>query len=488
MGNYSVPEHIRKLKPKGSIVKFIHGGYYVYEHSNKKDENGKWKTVSGKLIGKIDEELGFIPNDSVIKCDEISTLEYGQYSLIFNCTQDIFENLKVYFNPEDACRIYLIAMFHFVNKFVPAKNIKKYYDQSYFSFKYPKLSFGEASVSALLDDLGRKQDRVLAFEQFLISGSSGEIAIDGHVIPCSSHENDLAEDGYKFDRIKDSQINVMMGYDINTLTPLFSRIYQGSNLDKISIKDTLIRHQFNNVLFVIDRGFYSTDNIYAFSQNGNHYIIPLSPNLKEYKNITDEMKLDHEFIYENNKAYNTIEYKEYISADKKTIVYRDMKQNAIDRAKYLKNMEINPEKYSQEKYDKVKDYFGVIVLQSSLKDWEAKEIYSKYKSRWKIETYYNYVKNDQNYGALEQSDYYKLEGLAFIMLINGLIHAKMSKLIKERIKGKTVEDCILDARFIKIHRVGKKWSIDNIKKKTLEMFEKLEIDLIKEYNILNKIK
>ena len=220
----------------------------------------------------------------------------------------------------------------------------------------------------------------------------------------------------------------------------------------------------------------------------NHYIIPLSPNLKEYKNITDEMKLDHEFIYENNKAYNTIEYKEYISADKKTIVYRDMKQNAIDRAKYLKNMEINPEKYSQEKYDKVKEYFGVIVLQSSLKDWEAKEIYSKYKSRWKIETYYNYVKNDQNYGALEQSDYYKLEGLAFIMLINGLIHAKMSKLIKERIKGKTVEDCILDARFIKIHRVGKKWSIDNIKKKTLEMFEKLEIDLIKEYNILNKIK
>ena len=45
MGNYSVPESIRSLKPKGTMVKKIHGRYYVYEYACRKDENGKWRSV-----------------------------------------------------------------------------------------------------------------------------------------------------------------------------------------------------------------------------------------------------------------------------------------------------------------------------------------------------------------------------------------------------------------------------------------------------------
>ena len=33
MGNYSVPESIRKYKPKGTMVKAISGHYYVYEYT-----------------------------------------------------------------------------------------------------------------------------------------------------------------------------------------------------------------------------------------------------------------------------------------------------------------------------------------------------------------------------------------------------------------------------------------------------------------------
>ena len=45
MGNYSVPESIRKHKPKGTMVKKIKQGYYVYNYSSKQipvfDEDGK---------------------------------------------------------------------------------------------------------------------------------------------------------------------------------------------------------------------------------------------------------------------------------------------------------------------------------------------------------------------------------------------------------------------------------------------------------------
>ena len=47
MGKYSVPESIRLLKPKGTMVKNISGHYYVYEYSNFTDENGKRHTKMG---------------------------------------------------------------------------------------------------------------------------------------------------------------------------------------------------------------------------------------------------------------------------------------------------------------------------------------------------------------------------------------------------------------------------------------------------------
>ena len=51
MGNYSVPESIRKYKPKGTMVKRISGYYYVYEYASFMGEDGKRHTKMGKVIG-----------------------------------------------------------------------------------------------------------------------------------------------------------------------------------------------------------------------------------------------------------------------------------------------------------------------------------------------------------------------------------------------------------------------------------------------------
>ena len=77
---HSVPESIRKYKPKGTMVKRISGYYYVYEYASVMGEDGKRHTKMGKVIGSIKEGIGFIPNDS-FNCDtEISTLEFGEYA------------------------------------------------------------------------------------------------------------------------------------------------------------------------------------------------------------------------------------------------------------------------------------------------------------------------------------------------------------------------------------------------------------------------
>lgn len=63
MGRYSVPEHIRAMKPRGTMVKAIDGRYYVYEYACT-SEGGVRRTRMGRCVGRISEGEGFVPNAS----------------------------------------------------------------------------------------------------------------------------------------------------------------------------------------------------------------------------------------------------------------------------------------------------------------------------------------------------------------------------------------------------------------------------------------
>ena len=91
---------------------------------------------------------------------------------------------------------------------------------------------GKTALKSLLDSLGRRTTRVVKYEKAAILESSAAMAIDGHAIGSCSDENDLGEGGYKFNHLKEDQVNLLMGYDINTRMPLFARMYRGSCNDK----------------------------------------------------------------------------------------------------------------------------------------------------------------------------------------------------------------------------------------------------------------
>ena len=77
MGKYSVPDFIRELKPKGTMVKCISGHYYVYQYSMSTDASGKRHTKMGKVIGTIKEGVGFISNSSYLVDTETSVASHS---------------------------------------------------------------------------------------------------------------------------------------------------------------------------------------------------------------------------------------------------------------------------------------------------------------------------------------------------------------------------------------------------------------------------
>ena len=477
MGNYSVPESIRQFKPKGTMVKRISDYYYVYEYSNYTDAQGKRHTKMGKAIGSIKEGIGFVPNSTYICDSEISTLDFGEYAITMANSKKTLALLKECFNPQDAVTIYVVAMIHFIHGFTYLRDIHNYYDMSILSVWYPSLKLGYDALAKLIDALGRRQGRVLKMEEKLIAACSRQMAIDGHVIGCVSEENDLAEKGYKFRKLGESQINLLMAYDVNTGIPLMSRIYEGASSDKVSIRDFLDQVELRDMLFIVDRGFYSISNIDLFSSNGNAYIIPLGKNLNTCKAAVHSLEMHERFMYQKGKKASVVEYKDEIIDGYRVLTYRDLNESTAEQENYLRHMQHGDKSYTKEGFEKAKYYLGVTVLQTSLEDKSAEEIYTLYKKRWSIETFYNYFKNKAGNSSLYEEGYCKTQGLAFIMLVAALIHQEM-EVATASIDGKNTTTCLLESRMIKAHKRHGDWTVCNCLRKQVDLFKQLNTPLV----------
>lgn len=476
MGNYAVPEEIRLMKPKGTMVKNISGHYYVYEFSSYRDENGKRKTKIGKCIGAIKPNVGFVPNDNYLSDSEITTLEYGDYAIACANSGTVLKLLHAHFNPTDANQIYVVSLIHALQGFTYLRDIKKYYDMSWLTLKFPGLKLGYDALCTLYDNLGRRQSQVLSFEQGLIDSSSREVAIDGHVIASQSDNNDLAEKGYKFSKLEEKQLNLMMAYDMHTEQPLLSRIYQGGLTDNISIRDFLRQVTMRDMLFIVDRGFYSLQNLALFNEGGNYYLIPVPSRMDICKAAELDPKQMERFSYASNRKATVIEYsvKEY--AGFRVYAFRDKDEALLQESNYLRYLEQGKKGYTQEGLQKNREWFGVYILQTNLKNKSPNEIFGLYKKRWKIETFYNYFKNGADYNALYSHDYYKTQGLSFIMLISSLIHHELA-VSTRKIKNKTTQECLLDARMIKLNKRNGVWAPVNCKAAITDMFRILNTPL-----------
>lgn len=482
MAKTSIPEEIKQYRPGPCTeVKLISGHYYVYMYQSLKLESGEWGKKTGKCIGTIIPGTGFIPNRNYHlykgeeSQDEITVLEYGQYALVGEIARDVRTSLEQCFPADRAAQIFAYACIFFANGFVHLDQVQGYYEQSWLSQEYKSFPFkmGRTALGTLLDDLGRRTTRVIKYENAAISKSSA-IAIDGHAIRSCSDENCLGEAGYKFSSLKEDQVNLLMGYDVNTNVPLFARMYRGACNDKSTIEDITDLLDFSGILFIVDRGFYSAKNLKILSSNDNAYIIPVPSHTDVFRNAMKDVRYTDSFYYRSGKKHARIEYTSHRLSDSEYVyVFRDIDENEKCRYNYQHCIELGRSGYTQEKFEQSKETFGVYVLQSNSAK-PAEEIFGGYKKRWGIETLYQYLKNKADFNDLMTQDYYKEQGLSFIMLITGQIHQKMISAVKKLDNNAiSVHDILLMARCMKMERRGNNWNLKNARKRDLQILKQM---------------
>jgi hypothetical protein len=275
--------------------------------------------------------------------------------------------------------------------------------------------------------------------------------------------------------LKAAQVNLLIAYDIKKKIPLMYRTYRGSSIDKKSAVEFLQSRSFKGTKFIVDRGFFSKPVLDEMSKDGNCYIIPVPSNNSDFKRIKKTLNYSSgEFVYKSGKkdCARIVYYEEQLDEKTRIIVYKDEDENNSKRKSYKQMMDLGENNYTQENYEKFRDWWGVYFLQTT-SDEPASDVYSDYKGRWSIETFNNYIKNDADFNDLKIQDYYIEHGFDFIMLITGLIHSRLNEATKMLGRSSiSTFDLLIKAGHMRMVHEDDEWRLHNTRTKDLELIEK----------------
>lgn len=480
-GNYAVPEAIRKMKPKGTMVKSIRGRYYVYRMKNVK-ESGKWKTKMGKMIGTITESSGFVSNAKTLSKEGMDTLEYGQYALAMKASQAMFNDLTDVFG-KDAISIYSSAVIHAVNGYVPTKNVKEYYDQSAVSMAFPTAALSETTLSKLYWLIGKSEGLRNKYFQTALKRTDGmDVAIDGRAIATASGLSDMSSYGYKSRQLKSEMMNLLTMFCVEEKRPLASMLFRGDCPDKVSVMNFLQSHPVKDRLVIIDGGFYSEKLFQLLKSQSCSFLIPAGDNTEIHKNALKPRRgASKSFLYHKGRGKHganvTVEYREFKeeSTGRRYVYFKDISENAALDSQYLADLNAGKEGTSKEGYEKIKRDGGVLVLYTDCAR-SPEEMFTAYKSRWTIETFYDLLDNRFDMNDLKQEDYYVLQGLSFVISLAMDIMARIDSVCGKANLSRP--DAMLEGRRIKVCKCDGQWGLRNMGlKKTADLFTAFSLSL-----------
>ena len=471
------------MKPRGTMVKKIKGHYYVYGMKCIKDEKtGKWKTKILGIMGKITEKDGYIPNK-----DDPSFHEFGTYYLFESCAKEIRELFfQAFGKNDDARRIWICGMIYAVNGFRPICRISHIFLTSYYWINQSGIKLGETAVCNMLENLGRRDDEAKAFQE-LLTAITTEVAIDGHVIPRYSALDGMTEFGYKHKKLGCDQVNLLTAFDTINCRPVAMRMFDGSKNDKASVKELIDDVLIEKCLYLMDRGFQCDEVKQKIASVHGTYIMPVCSLTNSYK---EAMKRGpgrlKAFTYTHREGIHTeedlVEYRiASESSGTRVIYYRNMKQAMEQKNSYLNCIKNKVEGYTDEGLEKAEMSFGVIVLETT-HSGQPEDIYSLYKRRWRIETFYDYLKHQMDFNALGVQDWAKLQGLSFMMMLASLIRGACQLRLKDNKLNMSMPDVLSISSSVKLIRRSDKWFIEVASKKERELFKSLNVSLVYEFD------
>ncbi len=434
----AVPAEIRAVpRPVNTIVDDNgHDGpkrYAVRQRSSSKYvAGGNPQPRNGKVIGHI-IDYKYVPIDaSETEASKASTvpdmLSYGASALVKSVTQDLKEDLLKVYDPSDVYAMMSMATLKVIKPAIAANRMQTHYYRTFVCKDYPGAAMSKNSISSLLQRIGMNGTKRRKFYQLRMQSvvSEHHIAIDGTLKQNTSKVNDLSAFSYKARVRGCREVSVLYAYDIELMEPVCAEVFPGNSIDAASYPAFIRDNDIQRGIIVADKGFPPSRIKEELESRPNlHFLTPIKRNDVR---IADNDMLSFEKVLDGIDAHVVCK-KARIKGGRYLYSFKDAKKAASEESAYLLNAKKN-NTFSPEKYEKKKNLFGVIVLESD-QDLEPKVAYQCYDDRWLLELVFNRYKSDECLDHTNVQGDFSVIGNEFINFLSTVATCRIIKKARE---------------------------------------------------------
>jgi len=271
--------------------KIINGQEYVYEVTSTYDPVTKKVKQKNKYLGKeVDGKIVKIRQKN-----PKAVLSYGEFLPVSSLVEHygILEVLTKKISREEALSLVVIAYARLL-KGISACHVKSWYESTVLYKEYGKLPLSSQQISKLFKRVShlRLQDDLSSHLVSMVS-SKRSYYYDITSISSFSRQIDLLEWGHNRDGLELPQVNMSVVLDKEENIPVMYEVYPGSISDVTTIANTLKRLKILGVKefsLVLDRGFFSQENIELLIRSRVDYVIPVPSYCKNLEDQFFEIK------------------------------------------------------------------------------------------------------------------------------------------------------------------------------------------------------
>jgi transposase len=488
MGYANFPEWVQCQRKTGYEIKMIKDKYYMYKRGS------RWDPVKKKSVKKTGEYIGAVTPDGIVPPKRLAadspvfSLECGAAKFLFSLAGDILESLRVHFDAPVADAVWATAMLKLINAPCPFKRVVLQYETSWMSELLPGLALTPASLTRIIDRVGNDRLTCAAFMRdhraenpfILIDGSRAESKSGGIARALPGHSK---THGFK------PQVNqiYILSQSGNEGVPVFYRNVGGNIPDVTAFEKTLEDAGIGHATVIADTGFASADNFELILKSKLDYIIPLKRNTSEID--LSVVKYEDAFTFHGRAIFAHSEIKDGY----RICIFKDESHRVHEINDFVARKEKSNETAAMKKsFDPSKDLldvssvthekmpeFGVVVMRTTLTGAPTQQIYETYKLRWQIELMFDTLRNTCECDASYMQDDAGFEAWSFINHIMLIAAFRILALIRLKKKGKELSlAAVLDyLSKIRAVRIGGKWKLAEITKKTRKFLASLDISL-----------
>lgn len=163
------PDWATKFRTPGTELRLIRGKYYLYQYKTIYDPLKKRpKKISGKLIGRITQELGLIESSKNLLRKQLqqkeqlkigATKEFGLSKFILDRFHSFTNHLQEVF--ADSWQYILLVAYCRLVYQAPIKNMPHLINQSWLSQQYEIDPITDKHITATLKEVGQNREKQL---------------------------------------------------------------------------------------------------------------------------------------------------------------------------------------------------------------------------------------------------------------------------------------------------------------------------------------